>query len=248
MILLDASSGASGDMFLGALVDLGGDRSLLSEVEEVVPVEFEFERVTKAGVNSLKVNVLGGGDDANDDDAHRSYDEVVSLVEGARGGIPDAVVDDALSVFERIGRAEAEVHGVELDELDFHEVGADDAIADVLGVSLLLHDLGYPDEDAVVDTLSVGGGRVDAAHGSMPVPVPAVVEILKNTDHTTVGGPVDSELLTPTGAALVAEFTRPVDEPPRVNVDATGYGAGSKEFDHPNVLRAMVGKSAGGLR
>ncbi|MDY7082450.1 MAG: nickel pincer cofactor biosynthesis protein LarC [Halobacteria archaeon] len=247
MLVFDASSGASGDMVLGALVDAGADADLLEKVEDVVPVSIEFERVDKAGVNAQKVNVVGGGDDDGDghghSHAHRSYTEVVGIVENS--DLPTPVVDDALAVFELIAEAEAEVHDVSLDELDFHEVGADDAIADVLGASLLFDDL---DEDVVTGTINVGGGTVEAAHGEMPVPVPAVTEILKESEHAIEGGPVESELLTPTGAALLVHFTEPVERLPALEIEGTGYGAGRKEFDHPNVLRVLRGSEVDSRR
>jgi hypothetical protein len=143
-------------------------------------------------------------------------------------------------VFRRLGEAEATVHGVDLDETHFHEVGADDAIADVVGVCLLLADL---DVDRVVTTpVAVGGGSVEMSHGTYPVPAPAVVEIAASADWEIRGGPVESELLTPTGAAVLAEIADGVDTLPSLRVRASGYGAGTKSFaDHPNVLRAIVG-------
>ena len=169
---------------------------------------------------------------------HRSYAEVLDVVSGM--GLDDATETRVRSVFRRLGEAEATVHGVDLDEAHFHEVGADDAIADVVGVCLLLADL---DVDRVVTTpVAVGGGSVEMSHGTYPIPAPAVVEIAASADCEISGGPVESDLLTPTGAALLAEFADGVDTLPALRVRAAGYGAGSKVFDdHPNVLRAVVG-------
>ncbi|MBX0287463.1 nickel pincer cofactor biosynthesis protein LarC [Halomicroarcula sp. F28] len=176
---------------------------------------------------------------------HRSYPEVVDIVEGM--ALPEAVEADALAIFEILGEAEAAVHGTDLDETHFHEVGADDAIADVVGAALLLADL---DVERVVTTpLSAGGGTVSMSHGTYPVPTPAVVEIAERADWALQGGPVDTELLTPTGAAILAHVADGVDRLPSLTVDGSGYGAGAREFEaHPNVLRAMVGDGAGGLR
>jgi hypothetical protein len=143
-------------------------------------------------------------------------------------------------VFRILGEAEAAVHGTDLDDTAFHEVGADDAVADVVGAALLVADL---DPDRVVTTpLSAGGGEVTTAHGTYPVPAPAVVEVAERADWTLRGGPVDAELLTPTGAAVLAHFAEGVDALPGIRVTASGYGAGDREFDErANVLRAVLG-------
>jgi len=174
---------------------------------------------------------------------HRSYPEVVELVEGM--DLPDSVAADALAIFERLGEAEAAVHGTDRHSTHFHEVGADDAIADVVGSALLLADLG---PDRVVTTpLSAGAGEVDISHGRYPVPTPAVVEIAERADWSLVGGPVEAELLTPTGAAILAHVAEGVDALPPLSVRASGYGAGAREFPrHPNVLRALVGDGGEG--
>ena len=176
---------------------------------------------------------------------HRTYQGVVDIV--SEMGLPAAVERDALDIFELLGEAEAAVHGTTLADTQFHEVGADDAIADVVGVSLLLADL---DVERVVTTpLSSGGGTVEMSHGTYPVPTPAVVELAKVADWSLQGGPVDAELLTPTGAAILAHVATGVSSLPTLELDSSGYGAGNRRFEnHPNVLRAMVGASEGALR
>jgi len=175
---------------------------------------------------------------------HRTYAEVRDVV--AAMDLPTAVENDALAIFEILGEAEASVHGTDLESTHFHEVGADDAIADVVGTALLLDDL---DVDRVVTTpLAAGGGEISIAHGTYPVPTPAVVEIAERADWELRGGPVESELLTPTGAAVLAHLAEGVDRLPSLSVDGSGYGAGDRSFAaHPNVLRALVGEGAGGL-
>jgi len=175
----------------------------------------------------------------------RSYTEVVDIVESM--GLPAAVERDALAIFELLGEAEASVHGTDLASTQFHEVGADDAIADIVGCALLLADL---DPDRVVTTpLATGGGEVSMSHGVYPVPPPAVVELAERADWSVRGGPVEAELLTPTGAAILAHVAEGVDSLPALAVDGSGYGAGGKSFDeHPNVLRVLIGEEAGGLR
>ncbi|MFC7072178.1 nickel pincer cofactor biosynthesis protein LarC [Halovenus rubra] len=176
---------------------------------------------------------------------HRTYPEVVNLVEAM--GLSAGVEEQALGCFERLGHAESRIHGTPLKSTQFHEVGADDAIADVVGVSLLLNDL---DVDRVVTTpIATGGGSVSMSHGHYPVPAPAVVEIAEMADWAVRGGPLKRELLTPTGAAILAEIAASVETLPTLDIDSSGYGAGSKSFkNYPNVLRAMVGETESSLR
>ncbi|EMA39311.1 hypothetical protein C447_07333 [Halococcus hamelinensis 100A6] len=191
------------------------------------------------------------GDHAHDGHTHaegagpsRSYAEVVELVESM--GLPAGVGTDAKAVFEVLGRAEAAVHGTDLAETHFHEVGADDAIADVVGAALLLDDL---DVERVVTTpVATGGGEVEMSHGTYPIPTPAVVEVAERASWALRGGPVEAELLTPTGAAILAHFAEGVERLPTLDLDGSGYGAGDKDFpEHPNVLRTLVGEGRGSL-
>jgi uncharacterized protein (TIGR00299 family) protein len=179
----------------------------------------------------------GGAEGAGPD---RSFPEVLAVVESL--DLPEAVEQDARGIFELLGEAEASVHGTDITETRFHEVGSDDAIADVVGAALLLADL---DPDRVVTTtLSTGGGTVGMHHGEYPVPAPAVVELAATADWSVRGGPVESELLTPTGAAVLAHVAAGVDSLPDLDIAASGYGAGDRSFDrHPNVLRALVGET-----
>ena len=271
-LAFDGRTGASGDMLLGALVAAGADPGVLATVEERLDVEYWVGRTTKNGIEATTVDVVvgdanddhtkgddGGGDDrghshAEGDDRphdhaeghgpHRSYAECVGVVEGM--DLSGGVEADATAVFRLLGEAEARVHGTDLEETAFHEVGADDAIADIVGTALLLDDLGV---DRVVTTpVAVGGGEVSMSHGVYPVPAPAVTYLAEAADWRLSGGPVESELLTPTGAALLAHFAEGVDSLPAMDVAASGYGAGSKSFaDHPNALRAVVGEAAGRL-
>jgi hypothetical protein len=293
VLAFDGRLGASGDMLLGTLLDLGADPAVLEPIAEHLDVSYEIADVEKCGIAATSVTVTldeahPGGDaeeeSGNDADAeskhegrhehdhdhsgaahthehhdeghshhgteaegqgpHRSYREVIDLVESM--GLSSTVETEATAIFERLGRAEAAVHGTELDSTTFHEVGADDAIADITGVAALLADL---DIDRVVTTpLSTGGGTVEMSHGEYPIPGPAVVEIASEADWSVQGGPVDSELLTPTGAAILAEVAEGVDSLPTLDVDATGYGAGGYDLDpHANVLRGILGTTTGAL-
>ena len=186
-----------------------------------------------------------GHDHAEGGGRLRTYPEVVELVGGM--GLPPAVERDALAVFELLGEAEARVHGTELDETHFHEVGADDAVADVVGVCLLLADLGV--ERIVTTPLATGGGAVSMSHGTYPVPTPATLNLAEEASWSLRGGPVEMELLTPTGAALLAHFAEGVEALPSVDVERSGYGAGGYDVvEYPNVLRAVVGEADEGLR
>ncbi|ELY90802.1 nickel pincer cofactor biosynthesis protein LarC [Natrialba taiwanensis] len=175
---------------------------------------------------------------------HRSYQEVRAIVDAM--GLPEPIERDALAIFERLGEAEASVHGTALEDIHFHEVGADDAIADIVGTVVLLHDL---DPDRVVTTpLATGGGSASMAHGEYPIPTPAVAELAADADWALRGGPVDAELLTPTGAAILAHVADGVDSLPELELTNAGYGAGGYDLDpHPNVLRVLVGEGGGGL-
>ncbi len=174
----------------------------------------------------------------------RTYPEVIEIVESME--LPSSVEATATAIFRRLGEAEASVHGTSLEATHFHEVGADDAIADIVGAALLFDDLGV--ERVVTTPLSTGGGEVSMSHGTYPVPTPAVATIAEQADWALCGGPVDSELLTPTGAAILAEVADGVETLPTLDIERSGYGAGSHEFlEHPNVLRALVGRSRGRL-
>ncbi|MFB6113716.1 MAG: nickel pincer cofactor biosynthesis protein LarC [Halodesulfurarchaeum sp.] len=169
---------------------------------------------------------------------HRTLPEVLDIVE--RMALPDSVATEAKATFRILGEAEASVHGTEVDSVHFHEVGADDAIADIVGTALLLYDL---DVERIVTTpVATGSGTVSSSHGTYPVPPPAVLEIAERADWSIRSGPVSGELLTPTGAALLAHFATGVSSIPPIRVESSGYGAGSREYEgRPNVLRGILG-------
>ena len=275
MILsFDGRMGASGDMLLGALLAAGADPAVLDPVEAALDIRYDVGTATRCGIEATDVTVLrtGGDDDEaggdhshgdgpDDHDSehahshsqghaegsgpHRTLPEVVEVVESL--GLPAGVVADATRTFELLAEAEAAVHGTDLTETTFHEVGTDDAIADVVGATLLLADLS---PDRVVTTpLATGGGTVEMSHGVYPVPAPAVVELAERADWSLRGGPVEAELLTPTGAAILAHAADGVGSLPSLDVATSGYGAGDRSFEHhPNVLRVLAGETTGDLR
>ncbi len=170
---------------------------------------------------------------------HRSYKDIMKLI--LEADLSDNVKNTALNIFEKIGRAEGHIHGMPLEQVHFHEVGAVDSIIDIVGAAILFHHL----EVSVIkaSAIPVGTGRIKIDHGIYPVPAPATLEILKGIplEHTNIRG----ELTTPTGAAIVAAMADEFCAFPSLKVQAIGYGAGTKTFaEHPNVLRVIIGEQA----
>ncbi len=232
---LDCSSGASGDMLLGALVGAGAPLGDIDEaVRAVAPeaVALHREQVSRAGLVATRIRV-----DVADSATARTWSDVELLLE--RAALAPAVRRTAVACFSALATAEATVHGTTPEQVHFHEVGALDAIADVVGVCAGVASLGL--SGLTCSTVRVGGGSVPAAHGRLPVPAPAVVELLRGVP--TAGGPVDVELCTPTGAALLATLCTGFGPQPPMRVTGVGSGAGSRELpEHPNVLRLLVGE------
>ncbi|WP_030253395.1 nickel pincer cofactor biosynthesis protein LarC [Streptomyces violens] len=234
---LDVTSGVAGDMLLGALVDAGAAPEAVQQaIDAVVPgaVRLTQAAVTRAGLRATKVGV----EPLAEDHPHRTWRSIRVRIEEA--GLPAPVADRALAVFGRLAAAEARVHGVPVEEVHFHEVGAWDSIADVVGVCAALHDLGIAHLTA--SAVALGSGRVRTAHGELPVPVPAVLELAAGWD--VVGGGT-GELATPTGMALVTALAAECGALPRLRAEATGVGAGTKDTPgRPNVVRVVIGTPA----
>ena len=228
ILLFDPFNGAAGDMVIGSLLDLGADEEAVRAAMRSVVGEPTIERVDRSGIRAVQVR-------AHAPVHHRTLDEVLDRVAGSDAPAPAREM--ARRVFFRIHRAEEGIHGA---GAHFHEVGADDAIADVVGACTALHSL---DVDGVaVLPVALGRGFAVGAHGTFPIPAPATVAILAASGLQTVPGDEDRELCTPTGAALLAEFAtvRLADLGPRT-IRAVGYGAGSRNPPgKPNVLRSML--------
>ena len=236
-IIIDPQgSGIAGNMLIGAFVDLGADANEIKEVMEKSAKEFgevnvEFDKISKQGIESTFCHV-----EMLEKKSPIKYNELISKIEGLN--LDNDVKATSINIFKRIAEAEAKVHGKSLDEIHFHEVGSSDAVADVIGSVYAYFSLGHDVQKIIGLPIAVGGGRVETSHGTIPVPVPATVEILKNAN--IVGGPVDSELATPTGCAIYMELCDEITEfIPMVKPEKIGYGAGRKDFDHPNVLRII---------
>ena len=240
-IIIDPQgSGISGNMIIGALVDLGADEKKLIEVMEksagiIGKVNVNFDEVNKNGIDAVYCHV-----EMLDKKSHIHYNELVDAINDLN--LDENIKKTSLNIFKRIAIAESKVHGKNLDEIHFHEVGASDAVADVIGSVWAYYSLNLDKEKIIGLPISVGGGQVKTSHGILPVPVPAVLEILKGLNFK--GGPVSSELATPTGCAIYAELCDEINEfIPLIQSDKIGYGAGSKDFDHPNVLRIIKSKN-----
>lgn len=242
VIIDPQGSGISGNMFIGALVDLGADKNKIKEITEKVAedfggVETTINKINKTGIDSTFCSVKTlNPHHTHNHGAH--YKEIVEKIDKLDDILPEEVIEKSKEVFKTIAKAESKVHGKPIDELHFHEVGAADAVCDVIGTVYGFYLLGFDKEKVIGLPISVGGGRVKTAHGIVSIPAPATCEILKGISFR--GGPVDSELATPTGCALYKVLCDEyLDFMPNVNVKSVGYGAGSKEFDHPNVLRII---------
>ncbi|MDD2787832.1 nickel pincer cofactor biosynthesis protein LarC [Methanoculleus sp.] len=232
-LLFDPFNGAAGDMIIGSLLDLGADEGLVRAAMRSVVGEPTIERVDRSGIRAVRVR-------AHAPVVHSTLDEVLDRV--AESDAPAPAREMARRVFLRINRAEESIHG---PGAHFHEVGADDAVADVVGACTALYSLS-PDGVAVLP-VALGRGFAVGAHGTFPIPAPATVAILAASDLKTAPGEEERELCTPTGAALLAEFStvRPEDLGPRT-IRAVGYGAGSRNPPgRPNVLRSMLVETEG---
>jgi len=233
----DCFSGISGDMTLGALVDAGCTLAEMEAHLRRLPVpgwKISSEKVVRRGFQATQVKV-----ESSDPQRHRSLNEILQLIE--RAGLPAMISERASNIFRRLGQAEALVHGVAIEKVHFHEVGAVDAIVDIVGAAAGFEQLGV--EEFFCSALNVGGGRVDTQHGNLPVPAPATAELLRGAPTYSNG--IQRELVTPTGAAIVATMATQFGPQPAMTVAAIGLGAGSTELaEQPNVLRLFVGENA----
>lgn len=233
----DCFSGISGDMTLGALVDLGVPVAWLKEQLTQLPLsgfDIQSQKVSRNGIAATQVKVI-----APETHHHRDYGHIRDLIQKA--GLADTVKADCLAVFERLATAEAKIHGCELEHVHFHEVGGIDAIVDIVGSCLAKAHLGI--DTIIASPLPLGHGFVNCAHGLLPVPAPAVLEILKGVP--VYSGPQEKELVTPTGASLLAALAQRFETLPMMRIEGIGYGAGTHELkDQPNALRVILGTRA----
>ena len=234
---LDAFSGISGDMLVGALVDAGADPARIAEALASLGAgaEVRFEKTKRRGIAATKFTVM-----AAQAKVHRHLPDIFRLIDQA--GLPERVKQNAKAVFQRLGEAEAAVHNVPLERVHFHEVGAVDSIADIVGACLGFELLGA--EEIHCSPINVGSGTVKTEHGVLPVPAPATVALLAGKPVYSRGPAM--ELTTPTGAAVAATLAVRFGPPPPMTLAAAGYGAGGADFaEHANVLRVLIGEASG---
>lgn len=247
-LYIDCGMGAAGDMLTAALLELLPNKdAFLHRMNHLgIPgVVVSAEKSVKCGITgthfSVKVHDVEEDDHLYDHHHHHhhhgSMDQIRSIVNGM--SIPTMVKLDIMAVYSEIAEAESHAHGVPVDQIHFHEVGSMDAVADITAVCLLMHEL---DVDRVIaSAVHVGSGTVRCAHGVLPVPAPATAYILKNVP--VYGGKIQSELCTPTGAALLKHFVEDYGDMPTMKISKIGYGMGKKDFERANCVRVMLGES-----
>jgi uncharacterized protein (TIGR00299 family) protein len=271
---IDCFSGISGDMFLAALIDAGVSPKLFEDAVAALNIgsSLEITRVNRSGISASKVDVVVNGEkdsssegrtgvsdphehshphehhhhDAHDHhpephthDHGRSLPEIRELIRHSK--ISNQAKTTAISIFEKLGAAESKIHNVPIDQIHFHEVGAADALVDIICAAVGAEALAV--DELICSPLNVGGGTVHCAHGTFPVPAPATVELLKGAPVYSSG--LQAELVTPTGAAIVATLATRFSQFPEMKIEKTGYGAGTRDFPgHANVLRITIGEAA----
>lgn len=233
IIYVDCFSGISGDMFLGAMVDMGVSIGMLSSAMARLNLDIKVtaEKVNKQGIVGTKVNVQ-----VPDTKEHRNLPDIMNIINKSQ--MLDEVRTTAGNMFKRLAEAESKVHGVPVENVHFHEIGALDTIADIVGAAFCYKVLKA--EGLYSSAVNVGSGTVKTAHGILPVPAPATLELLKGVPIYSTG--VNAELVTPTGAAILTELSLGYGPMPNMSVEKTGYGAGSKDLETPNLLRAVIGE------
>ena len=235
-LYFDCFAGASGDMILGAMVAAGVDPDELREQLSLLNVEgftIDFETTDRSGLSATYARVV-----TTDQKKHRHLSDIRRIIEAS--GVTDAAKDLSLRIFTRLAQAEARVHNEPIEKVHFHEVGALDAIVDVVGAAICFDLLKI--DRFVSSPLHVGSGMIEMAHGRFPIPPPAVTELLRGVPFYS--GDIKGELLTPTGAAIITTVCQEYGPIPRIKTDRTGYGAGTREYENfPNVLRVLIGET-----
>lgn len=242
VLYLDCGMGIAGDMMTSALLGLFEDP--LQQVEklnamEIPGISFQVETKKSQGIAGLHMNVtyLGESEGHSSFHSHISIDKIRSILQGLK--VPEQVREDIISIYDDIAAAESKAHGIPVEEIHLHELGAMDAIADIAAASLLLHELGP--ELVVSSPVCVGYGTVKTAHGTLPVPAPATANLLEGIP--CFAGETESEMCTPTGAALLRHYVHQFTPMPVMTIEQHSYGLGTKEFEHRlNAVHAMSGE------
>jgi hypothetical protein len=232
----DCFSGASGDMILAALIDAGLSPRRLREMLKrlrIPTVHLKVRKVLKRGISATQVSVEGGDEKRS----HRNLKELLRIMRGSR--VEKEVKEKSEEILKRIASVEAKIHRIPIEEVHFHELGGLDSIVDIAGSVWGIRELGI--EKIHVSTVNVGTGFVKCEHGILPVPAPATLSLMEGKPIYSSG--VERELLTPTGAAILATLGSEFGSMPQINVERIGYGAGRDDLPHPNLLRLLVGTS-----
>jgi pyridinium-3,5-bisthiocarboxylic acid mononucleotide nickel chelatase len=234
----DCFSGAAGDMLAGAMLDAGLDFEFLKSQLATLNLpeknlELKTSETKRAGLLALRfIPVI------KEERHHRHLEDIKKIINNSK--ITDKAKQTAIAIFDRLAQAEAAVHGKDPNDIHFHEVGAIDSIVDIVSAAIGFDALGI--EKVYCSPLAVGGGTVKSAHGILPVPAPATAELLKGVP--IVGGPIEKELLTPTGAAILTTVTESFGPLPQMKIEATGCGAGTLDSEQiPNVVRLFIGQT-----
>src|SRR3954463_10575862 len=233
---LDCASGISGDMMLGALVDAGAELAAIqSGIDSLGLPSCRLVRceVKKQGFRATQITV-----EHEPEHKHRHLHHITAMIEG--GALSERAKTLAKRIFQKLAQAEAKVHGSTIEKVHFHEVGAVDSIADIVGAAIGFHLLGI--ERIIFSPIPTGRGFVEIAHGRCSIPAPATGELLRGIPLAALD--VEGEITTPTGAAIVAALADWFGPLPAMTVDRIGYGAGQKDFPHPNILRLLIGEAA----
>jgi hypothetical protein len=234
-LYFDCFAGASGNMILGALVALGVDESELIEqikLLDIADFSIEFSTRNKSGIAAIYADVK-----VADEKTHRHFSTIEKILNNSR--LDEKIKVRAVKIFRKLAEAEAKIHGIEFEKVHFHEVGAMDAIIDVVGACIGFELLGI--EKFACSRIHVGSGFVRMAHGKFPVPPPAVTELLKN--FPIYSTEIEGELITPTGAAIISTVCESFGQIPEMVVEKTAYGAGLRDYENfPNVLRLIIGE------
>ncbi len=233
---LDCHSGISGDMFLGAMLDAGLEFATLKTALAALPVtgyELIFEPFHDKGIRGSRFDVIM----TEQEQPTRHLSDIAAILHAS--SLPPRVRETALAIFQCLAQAEATVHGTSIEEVHFHEVGAVDALVDITGAAIAIETLGIT--QLYASPLPLTSGHVKTAHGLLPVPAPATLEILRRVSAPWKASTVEGELVTPTGAAILATLAR--FETPAIAIDRVGYGFGRKRLPWPNCLRACLGQA-----
>jgi uncharacterized protein (TIGR00299 family) protein len=242
VIIDPQNSGISGNMIIGALVDHGLDPEPVIDIMEYYAsyfgdIKVKIQKVKKSGISASFVDVK------SHDKSPIKYTKLIEVLDSIdHFKISTDIINFSKNVFKTLAVAEAHVHGTTINEVHFHEVGAADAVADIMGASYSFHKLGMNNKIVYGMPVALGGGRIKSMHGILSVPAPATLEILRNVP--SFGGPVDFELTTPTGAALLVNMVNKfMNYYPFLITKKVGYGAGNMELTYPNILRIIDGKT-----